>query len=432
MAIAALNGKRRQDLDSDRRYLYDQADSIPRLNKSTSRGPYTERVSKNSTQRTLYDQDKTVPRLTGKTNTSVSYDSLSGTKATGTGSKTGAGSNGGSFQRTTLTTSGNPSGNSGALAMTVAPLRRSRTESSIGNAAAGEIYSKPEYSSRYASQIDALLDSVLNREGFSYDLESDPLYQQYRKQYIREGDRAMRDTMGNTAALTGGYGSSYGTTAGSQAYDYYLSQLNDRVPELEQQAYQRWQDEGTALLNRLSLLQSLEDTDYSRYRDDVGDYYTDRNFDYQKGQDALSQRNWQNQFDYQKEQDALSQRNWQAQFDYQKAQDAQEQKNWLMNYYASLSKGSGSGSSGSGTGKTTHSEMYSNVLKRAEKQLDGGKKTEAEIAQYILSQSITAEEAYDILTYLGLDGALDQMKKTPELRKSGYGVGGGAAMKLYN
>lgn len=416
MAIAALNGKRRQDLDSDRRYLYDQADSIPRLNKSTSRGPYTERVSKNSTRRTLYDQDKTVPRLTGKTNTSVSYDSLSGTKATGTGSKTGAGSNGRTLQRSTLTTSGN----SGALAPTVTPITRSKFESSVGDAVSGEIYSKPEYSSRYASQIDALLDSVLNREGFSYDLESDPLYQQYRKQYIREGDRAMRDTMGNAAALTGGYGSSYGTTAGSQAYDYYLSQLNDRVPELEQQAYQRWQDEGTALLNRLSLLQSLDDTDYSRYRDDVGDYYTDRSFDYQKGQDALSQRNWQNQFDY------------------QKAQDAQEQKNWLMNYYASLSKGSGSGSSGSGTGKTTHSEMYSNVLKRAEKQLDGGSKTEQEVAQYVLlNQSITDEEAYDILNYLGLGGILDQETRKNKVTGSAStnrllsGAGGKNTMRTY-
>ena len=431
MAITALNRKRRQDLDSDRRYLYDQADSIPRLNKSVSRGPYTERVSKNSTRRTLYDQDKTVPRLKEKQNPSASSGVSSGTKAAG--SKAGTGSNSGGFQRSALTASGN----SGALAPTVEPLYRSAEKSSVGNAAAGEIYSKPEYSSRYASQIDALLDSVLNREGFSYDLESDPLYQQYRKQYIREGDRAMRDTMGDAAALTGGYGSSYGTTAGSQAYDYYLSQLNDRVPELEQQAHQRWQDEGTALLNRLSLLQSLDDTDYSRYRDDVGDYYTDRNFDYQKDQDALSQRNWQNQFDYQKEQDALSQRNWQAEFDYQKAQDAQEQKNWLMNYYASLSRKSGSGSSGSGSGKTTHSEMYSNVLKRAESQLDGGKKTEAEIARYILSQNITDEEAYDILTYLGLSGVLDQETRKNKVTGSASalgllsGAGGKNTMRTY-
>lgn len=428
MAIAALNRKRRQDLDSDRRYLYDQADSIPRLNKNISRGPYTERASKNSTRRTLYDQDKTVPRLKEKQNPSASSGVSSGTKAAG--SKAGTGSNGGSFQRSALTASGN----SGALAPTVEPLYRSVKESSVGNAAAGEIYSKPEYSSRYASQIDALLDSVLNREGFSYDLESDPLYQQYRKQYIREGDRAMRDTMGNAAALTGGYGSSYGTTAGSQAYDYYLSQLNDRVPELEQQAYQRWQDEGTALLNRLSLLQSLDDTDYSRYRDDVGDYYTDRNFKYQKDQDALSQRNWQDQFDYQKGQDALSQRNWQAEFDYQKAQDAQEQKNWLMQYNASLAKKSGKSS---GTGGSSHSEMYANVLKRAEKQVDAGKKTDMEIAEYVLGQNITDEEAYDILTYLGLSGVLDQETRKNKVTGSASalgllsGAGGKNTMRTY-
>lgn len=188
--------------------------------------------------------------------------------------------------------------------LTDTAYQRSGTSPYTGNGG------KPGYSSRYSSQIDALLDSVLNREGFSYDVESDPLYQQYRKQYIREGDRAMRDTMGNAAALTGGYGSSYGTTAGSQAYDYYLSQLNDRVPELEQLAYQKYQDEGTALLNRLSALQAMEDQDYSRYRDQMNDYYNDRTFDYQKEQDALSQKNWQAQFDYQKEQDTLSQKNW--------------------------------------------------------------------------------------------------------------------------
>lgn len=268
---------------------------------------------------------------------------------------------------------------------------------------------KPGYSSRYSSQIDALLDSVLNREGFSYDVESDPLYQQYRKQYIREGDRAMRDTMGNAAALTGGYGSSYGTTAGSQAYDYYLSQLNDRVPELEQLAYQKYQDEGTALLNRLSALQAMEDQDYSRYRDQMNDYYNDRTFDYQKEQDALSQKNWQAQFDYQKEQDALS------------------QKNWLMQYNASLSKSSGSGGSGSKAG-SSHSEMYDMILKRAEKQLDGGKKTGQEIAEGLLmNPQITTEEAYSILAYLGLTGLLTNI---PEMRRTG--PGGGTAMKLYD
>ena len=65
------------------------------------------------------------------------------------------------------------------------------------------------------------------------------------------------------------------------------------MPELEQLAYQKYQDEGTALLNRLSALQAMEDQDYARYRDQINDYYTDQTFNYQKEQDALSQKNWQ-------------------------------------------------------------------------------------------------------------------------------------------
>lgn len=187
---------------------------------------------------------------------------------------------------------------------------------------------KPTYTSPYSDQIDSLLSSILNRDDFSYDVDSDPLYQQYRAQYEREGDRAMRDTLGQAAALTGGYGSSYATTAASQANDYYMSQLNDRVPELYQLAYQQWLNDLNDQYSQLSALQQAENQAYSRYRDQVGDYEADRAFDYGLWGDALSQENWQKQFDYQQAQDALAQQNWQASFDYQKAQDALSQQNW--------------------------------------------------------------------------------------------------------
>ena len=43
--------------------------------------------------------------------------------------------------------------------------------------------SKPSYTSQYNNKIDQLLNQILNREDFSYNAESDPLYQQYREQY---------------------------------------------------------------------------------------------------------------------------------------------------------------------------------------------------------------------------------------------------------
>lgn len=271
---------------------------------------------------------------------------------------------------------------------------------------------RPSYTSPYSSQIDSLLNSVLNREDFSYDVESDPLYQQYRAQYQREGDRAMRDTMGNAAALTGGYGSSYAATAGSQAYDYYLSQLNDRVPELQQIAYQQYLDEQNALLSQLAALQAMEDQAYSRYRDEVGDYYSDRAFDYQAAQDALAQQNWQAQFDYGKSQDELAQQNWLAQFDYGKSQDALAQQNWLaeFNYQKqqdAISNSLARAKAGS-SGKVQHSEMYELVRKQAEEMKKEGKTEDEDIARHVLDQDITSEEAESILRYLGLLDAIPE------------------------
>ena len=71
-------------------------------------------------------------------------------------------------------------------------------------------------------------------------MNSDALYQQYRDLYTQQGQMAMMDTMGQAAAMTGGYGNSYAQTAGQQMYNQYLGKLNEVVPELYQQAYNRY------------------------------------------------------------------------------------------------------------------------------------------------------------------------------------------------
>lgn len=121
------------------------------------------------------------------------------------------------------------------------------------------------------AQLSQLYDRIMNREKFSYDLNGDALYQQYKDKYQNLGRQAMMDTMGNATALTGGYGSSYATTAGNQAYQQYLQQLNDIVPELYQQAYNRYTQEGNDLLNQYNLA-------YGRYRDAVGDWENERSY----------------------------------------------------------------------------------------------------------------------------------------------------------
>ena len=134
------------------------------------------------------------------------------------------------------------------------------------------------YQSQYQGQLESLYNQVMNRDPFRFNLNGDALYNQYRDQYTQLGQQAMMDTMGQAAALTGGYGNSYAQTAGQQAYQNYLTQLNNIVPELYQMAWDRYNQEGDALRDKLTLTQGLEDSAYGRYRDAVSDWNTERSY----------------------------------------------------------------------------------------------------------------------------------------------------------
>ncbi len=146
-------------------------------------------------------------------------------------------------------------------------------------------------------RIDALLNQILNRDDFSYDVMNDPLYQQYAQMYQRESDRAMRNTMAEAAASAGGM-NTYAMTAAMQANNYYNSQLNDKIPELCQLAYNMYLNDKESQVQDLGILQNMDNTQYNRYRDTMNDWYNDKNFAYGVYQDAVQQGNWQTQFNY--------------------------------------------------------------------------------------------------------------------------------------
>lgn len=131
---------------------------------------------------------------------------------------------------------------------------------------------------QYGQQMQEALDAIRKRKKFSYDLNGDALYQQYKDKYVQQGKQAMQDTMGQAAALTGGYASTYGQAVGQQQYDAYLQNLNDVVPELYQLALSRYQMEGDDLKTQYSLLADQYQQEYGQYRDKVGDWQTERNF----------------------------------------------------------------------------------------------------------------------------------------------------------
>lgn len=134
------------------------------------------------------------------------------------------------------------------------------------------------YQSKWQSQLDDIIGRILNREAFSYDFNEDALYKQYAEQYMRGGKLAMQDTMGQAAAMTGGYGNSYASTAGNQAYQEYLSQLNAVIPELYGMALDRYQMEGQEMYNQYGLLSDQEAQDYGRYQDSYNKWLAERDY----------------------------------------------------------------------------------------------------------------------------------------------------------
>lgn len=185
--------------------------------------------------------------------------------------------------------------------------------------------SAPTWSgSQYSAQIDTLLNQILNRDKFSYDAETDDLYQQYKATYEREGDRAMSDTLASVAAQAGGM-NSYAVTAANQANNYYAAQVADKVPELYQLAYSMYLDDIENQVRDLGILQEMDQTQYSRYRDTMSDWRDDRDFAYGIYRDDVGDYQWNQSFDYNSYRDVLSDLQNDKEWAYNVKQDEKEQ-----------------------------------------------------------------------------------------------------------
>jgi hypothetical protein len=130
---------------------------------------------------------------------------------------------------------------------------------------------KTGYQSTWQDQLKDTANKIINREKFSYDLNGDALYKQYKDRYIQQGKQAMMDTMGQAQAMTGGYGNSYAQTVGQQTYQGYLQGLNDQVPQLYQIALDKYTREGADMRDNMNMMMQQDNIDYGRYRDQLAD-----------------------------------------------------------------------------------------------------------------------------------------------------------------
>ena len=250
----------------------------------------------------------------------------------------------------------------------------------------------------YTDQINDLMSQIMNREDFEYDVDKDTLFQQALSSAMSSGRTAMQDTIGQASALTGGYGSTYATSAGNQAYNAYIEDAYNNLPEYYQMALEAYQMEGQEMYNQLGMLNEADANEwnklvtgydatsqyrnqiyneaYNSWQDSVNNAYNSANLqlseygqrvndaynlygiskdsadtlyaqEYQTWQDKvnnaynmanLQQTDYWNttEYDYKVERDKVADNQWQQSFNHQKEQDRIAQSNWEKEYNLDL------------------------------------------------------------------------------------------------
>lgn len=148
---------------------------------------------------------------------------------------------------------------------------------------------RPVWEDRDEQLLEEAYSRIVGRAPFRYDAQADPLYRQYAGTMARQGRLAMQDTVGQAAALTGGYGSSYAQVAGQQQYGEYLQQLQQALPEFYGLALEQYTAEGAALEEQYALLQKQQAASYARYQDALSQYWKEVDSYEQQLRDAYDQ-----------------------------------------------------------------------------------------------------------------------------------------------
>ena len=247
----------------------------------------------------------------------------------------------------------------------------------------------------YADKIDKYLDTILNREDFEYNHENDDSYKALEKSYDIKGDRAMEDVMGAASQMTGGRTNSWSESTAAQAKGRFDEGLMEKIPALEQAAYQRYMNEGTQDAQALNSLLGVSNNEYNRFADDRNYdrgveesdrnfnrdiMESDRNFNFQSKEAEAAAERWNTEFDYNVNRDQVLDDRWLEQWDFEKQQSAIS--NAFQNRQISISEANAALNRSNSSRSKTNSEV-SDYLKYAAEQLEAGK-SEKEVKQHII------------------------------------------------
>ncbi len=164
----------------------------------------------------------------------------------------------------------------------------------------------------YGALADKYMKDYENSR-FSYDFNTDPVYQAAKQAYMNQGSLAAKNVAAQAAKLTGGYGNSYGTVAAQQQFNQALENVNNIIPELQNAAYSRYQND---LAKKQSLanwyLQNsrykkederyADETAYNRERDRISDARYADELAYSRSRDRISDERYADETAYNRKQ----------------------------------------------------------------------------------------------------------------------------------
>ena len=134
-----------------------------------------------------------------------------------------------------------------------------------------------DYQSKYKGQIDNVMGKLDDLGGYDYDPAADTAYQQYKSEYTQKAKLANQNAQASASALTGGYGSSYGTQAGQK-------------DSLTSQSRSEYNTKKSGLQQELNGLQEAEQNDYNKYQKDLSNWYNDLSYRQNEYNNAYAQR----------------------------------------------------------------------------------------------------------------------------------------------
>ena len=165
-------------------------------------------------------------------------------------------------------------------------------------------------------------------DNMSYDsFKQGSVYGGLKRDYEQQGQMAMKDTIGQVAARTGGMASSYATSAANQSYNNYMRQLEDVARSMYNDEYSRARD-------KVDLAQREYDTAYGEYRDSYNDAWDRYDADMQAYRYGIEDKRYDTEWKHQLDREGIEDKRYDTEWKHQlKAEEMETGKlfNSLVN-----------------------------------------------------------------------------------------------------